>query len=258
MNLYSFDLDGTLLAKHFGKIKQEIYDKINTFIDAGNVVIVNSGRPLEILRKYMSPIHKSENFYYSTNNGAALFKQDGTNIFCKPVLSNMLKTLQLENNNLEIFTYTLEDLLITFKEGDNSRYEAKVNEMETRVVSMDDDLSNYVMLKYVICGTKEEIDNIKIDVDRNKYSVIRTKDIMVEIMEISADKVTAIDYLCEKYKSIDKVYAFGDADNDASSIKKYFGVTFKNGSSSCKKFAKYVSNKESDEGVLDAFLSLNL
>ncbi len=46
---------------------------------------------------------------------------------------------------------------------------------------------------------------------------------------------------------------YGDADNDAESIKKYFGVTFSNGTKLCKDNAKYISPKFADDGVLDVF-----
>lgn len=253
MNIYSFDLDGTLLPKHFGTIKTEIYEKINSFIDKGDVVIFNSGRPFGILRKYMDPIHESNNVYFSINNGSALLNQNGEIIYSKPAPNKMLKELKKENPNLSIFTYTLEDELLTFEENDITKYESKVNEMISKVISLNDDLSNYVMLKFLVCGSKDELDNVVINYDKKKYTLIRTKDTMMEIMRKDADKVTAIDYVVSLYKNIDNIFTFGDADNDVESIKKYFGVTFSNGTKLCKDNAKYISPKFADDGVLDAF-----
>ena len=257
MNIYSFDFDGTLLKEHFGKINENIYSLLNSLLDNGNVVIINSGRPYYILKKYFMPLKNVNNLFYSIDNGAAIINNDKY-ILTKNTDFSDLKILKKIYKEASIFAYGLDDVLYTFDVDEYCVSEQLVNEMELKQINMEDDLSKIVFLKYLICGPKMLLDSYVYDYKNEQYHYIRTKETMVEIMDNDADKVTAIDYVKSLFININNIFVFGDGSNDEDSIKKYCGITFINGTDNCKKLAKYVSSFDSDQGVIDAFNNFDL
>ncbi|MCQ2770671.1 MAG: Cof-type HAD-IIB family hydrolase [Clostridia bacterium] len=252
MKLLSFDIDGTLMPVGDKEIPQKIIDRINQMVDLGYLVVFNSGRPYDALKRLVARI-KPGNVYLGVCNGAAIFDLNGNMLFSKPVSNDYLRESYLNNPSYAVYSYTTDNKILFYEDSPLIVHESIANGQDLYKIYKEKDYDEFVSLKILFSANLDVINSTKIKYDDTKYSLIRTNVTMFELMDKSVDKDSAIIFFQNKF-GIDKkdIYAFGDADNDLLSIKNYNGATYLKGSEACRKAAKYISTKAPDEWVLDA------
>lgn len=252
MNLYVFDLDDTLFPSNT-YIDQKTIDLLNKLLQKGDYLAINSGRPLFGIKNYIKDLKINDHFFITSFNGSVTYDY----------LDNPLYILHLEfedflyfhdlfinDKDIYVYAWTLDNYLI----GENiinqyTKHELKFNNAKG-IIDYNDYISDKVIIKIVIAGSEQALNNININDKKKMYLIQRTRKIYIEVMNAKADKVKGVDYLC-KFLHHDKrkIYTFGDAENDILMLKGYNGIAPIDGCSEAKKVAKYIMKSASESGV---------
>lgn len=111
--------------------------------------------------------------------------------------------------------------------------------------------------KLMLIGEKDTLENVQEKLtgdDTSDFNFFRTYDFFLEIVKKGVSKGNALVKLCElKNIDISKVLAIGDNLNDLDMIKNSgFGVAVENCHSELKKYAKFLSKSNNDDGFAHA------
>ena len=252
MKLYSFDLDGTLMPSGMTEIPEKIIDRLNSILEKGDIILYNSGRPFEALKNFVSRASKG-NVFYAVCNGAGIYDKDGHMIFYQGISHSYFIDSYLKNPSYSVYSYTSDNEILYFEESKYIDFEAMVNGQDKHIIKVDEEEPDTISFKLLFSAEPEILDTVNVNYNSDKYSLIRTKGNMAELMDINVDKQSAIEFIVKRCRlNPDDVYAFGDADNDYLSIKCYNGACSSISTELCKKYAKYISSKNEDEWVIDA------
>lgn len=257
MNIISFDIDGTIMPIGMDHFPERMNEIINTIVDRGDVVIFNSGRPLNIMKKFTKYIHKGHVFY-SCCNGGAIYDQNDKLYFERFLPIELFKNTYLANKDIKLLGYDSIDKIYYFNHHEFADLEARLNEQDKVQLSIDGkQIDNLV--KLIFCADKDVIDTLNINYDKDKYALFKTNPYMLEMMPKGVDKVAAIELIKKLFiNQFDEVYAFGDSNNDSMSLLRYKSATFANGSKECKAAATYISLEYQDKGLEDALKHFKL
>lgn len=254
MNLYVFDIDGTMVSKDL-VLSERLVNNINKLIIEGNIVCLASGRCLAGLKQFKDRFIKNS-VYSIACNGALIYDPNE-----KLIYSSLLKYKDLKDiyihfgiNNKHLCFMVYKDSKIGYLADNNNSYierECLSNKMDSFKIELDT-LKDEELIEKVMIESKH-LDNIeeKIIVNyKNKYNIVKGAPNFLEFSNIGVDKYFGIKKLIAYLDiSFDNVFTFGDSNNDYLMIKNFYGIAMGNALSSIKEVSKAVIKPCNKEGI---------
>ena len=250
MNLFVFDVDGTLVTRS-KKLRKETINTLNRIIDNGDAVCIASGRPFNGIFRYLSKLHDGKK-YAICSNGSALLDYYGNVIYDLKISYALFLFLNekynyLKNKGLSIYCYI-----------DNSvgyiKYDKWIaNEIRSNNIKAIN-LNKYkpesiqkIMLAAPIDTSKEIILPKEI---YEKYNVVRSSSVFLEIINKKCDKSFGVSELKRILNLKDEnIFTFGDNQNDYLMIKNFNGISMGNATDEVKKVSKFITKSVYEDGV---------
>lgn len=257
-NIY-FDMDGTFLLKDKSILKTNL-DAIEILKSHKINVGIATGRHIFMLKREIELIEP--NLPLIAINGSLIIYNKKT-IFELFLNNNIACELieQLNKLNLSFFVYTNKSIYINNKESNYYKFLKKIvnsfpekwhweiNELPE--VNLLCQSNIYKILIYF--ETDEEEKQIK-SIEKSPYfNFEKSQHNLYDIYNSQASKGNALKFLAtNKYIDLDETISFGDNENDVSmfSVTK-FSVAMGNALDSIKQCATFVTDSNSDHGILN-------
>ena len=287
--LITVDLDGTLLNK-YGEVSEYTKNIIKKVTDQGILVVLASGRISESVLTIAKEI--GANKYYISGNGSVLYDMQKKEIIYEKYLSKekVLELIELcEKNSIYYNIYTESSVIakslnynVAFYNYENTK---KSSDKKTEI-NIVDDVYNYIktlntnkFLKMTICDENKivfssilrkvkdipDIDVLEVSHMSKKKIKMGTKEVSVgyyytEVSSKNVDKWYAIEEIMKKENiAKEEVISFGDNNNDILMIKNAgLGIAMGHSNEQVKKVAKFVTQKNDEDGVAKALENIIL
>ena len=267
------DLDGTLLVNsHLPQFNLEAIKKIR---EKNIKFCIATGRAIQstkYLLKELESYNKEEEYSILFNGSVIIEHKDNKVLYFKGIdFEKAKKIYEIGNKyNIPIMLFSIEQCYVWRCDEDEFERQKKLGEILTPIEDLN---INFIkekkipITKFVFINDNHDL-LIKIS---NEINNILNNEILLsfssgrylEINNIGVSKGSALEWLV-KYLNIDikNTIAIGDNNNDNSMIEKAgLGICVKNGNEETKKIAKYVTDKNFDEGavkeVLEKFILNN-
>lgn len=248
-----FDIDGTLLDFHRGitTLQEEVKIGIKKLKSEGNYVFIATGRPYAFLNDEL------KNFGFDgfvLANGAVVMLEDKV-IHSRPLEKEFVKTFVelLEENNIQYFFNG--EVYSYIKESYKEFYECfKDMGISHKHMKKDYNLEEIDIFKIeIMCGNIENFEKcLRLLENYPEYDCFKTLGVMnLEIYHKENTKHTGILKALEALDiEIENSYAFGDGVNDVEMLSGVgCGIAMGNASDEVKKYAKFVTESVSENGV---------
>ncbi|MDE1548035.1 sugar-phosphatase [Jeotgalibaca caeni] len=268
IKLIALDLDGTLLNS-----EKQISDRNKAVIqqakEKGIKVVLCTGRPLGGIKQYLEELNLLEDGDYSITYNGGLVQNNRTG----EVLSQ--KTLSYEQVK-EIYACSQElsvpmnmiDLEYVYEPaypaGHDSLYPSLLSSSLPFVKrNMDTFSADHVFNKVVFCTAPDRLDEAIAripDSMKQRYSMMKSRPLLFEIMHPEVDKGNGISVLCDLLGyTNDDVMACGDEENDLAMLQfAGFPVAMDNASDELKSHATFITKTNNEDGVAYAIEQLAL
>jgi len=262
--LIALDMDGSLLNGE-NKISTANFNAIQKARENGVKVVLASGRPLVGFKRYLEELNLiSENEYAVAFNGALVQSSEGTEIISKTTLTvDDYKYLYELSKELKVNIHVLtESKVITPKDNEYTRREAKLNQIPIEILAVEDVDASTTIVKVMFIGEPqlitEIIENMPDEIS-SKYAIVRSSPFYLEFLHKSVNKGAGIAALAEKLNiKQEEVICIGDAGNDIHMIKYAgLGVAMGNAFPEVKKIANFITKTNEQDGVayiIDKFI----
>lgn len=229
--LIAFDMDGTLLNSQ-KKITDKTCDAIQKAIDAGSIVILNTGRCVAELEEYMDVLKNIQ--YINSTSGALVYDRKSD----KDIYSS---ALDVDTVKAILDIVSSKDVMIDFLTRESIVQRDKIEKMEQYHMEVYRDMFERVTVKWEdICGQYLEkpfpvakLNIYHISEEARNYTRQRIEELQLGVemvnaettsLEISAkgiDKGIGLEKLCQYLNiSLSQTIVVGDADNDIGAMKK--------------------------------------
>lgn len=267
--LIMLDLDGTLLNSK-EKIDSLTVKTIRKIVSLGHVVVIATGRPRRASIGYYNQL--GLNSFLVNYNGSFISNPSNSkyqplnlsfsyelakNIFKNKKIRSSINNIIIENNegvfvSNKIFStrdkYTLFDHFHI-----NSEKEVKFIKPDWSNIKSD------IHSILIQVNNSQNIDDITYEIKSLSNTLmirswsLPSNETIIEINSIFSSKGMALKYISAYYGiPLEKCITFGDGDNDAEMLRSaLFSFAMKNGSTTCKLSAKYLTeftNNESGVG----------
>lgn len=257
-----FDMDGTVLnSRH--EISEENKKAMKELENSGVKVIIATGRPSELLKKYTNEMKTDD--YTITCNGSVIghpFKDDYLhhNTIDK---DNVIKLIDMcEEFHYDYLVYTKdaviskdnERLRLFKKVGESYREEDKATIIQTEDA---DFIKNNFLPNKILILEKDPIKYEELWEKIKEFNNIEYTQSWIGALDVSPigdTKGNAVKILCEHYGILqEEVIAFGDQLNDVSMIEfAGMGVAMGNAEDEVKTVANYITDTNDNNGVAKA------
>lgn len=257
-----FDMDGTLLNSN-GEISQENLKALDYLKEKGIRVIIATGRPGELLKKYTDDLKIDE--FVVTCNGSVIANPFKDDVLHENTIDkeSVVKVVDMcEEYNYGYLLYT-KDAIVS---RDNSRLRlykkmgrAYIKRHLANIVETED--SDFI--KHNFAPNKillTESDPLRYNEMVEKVSQLKTVESAqsfrgaLDLSPIGDTKGSAVAKLCIHYGILkEEVIAFGDNHNDLSMIEYAgMGVAMGNAEEVVKQAANFVTLSNNDNGIAHA------
>lgn len=263
MKIIGLDLDGTLLNSK-REISSEQIEYIKS-IKNDNYIILSSGRPFTTMKKYYDLLEldtpvicNSGGYVFNPINQLyppymSLIREDDIKLLFKKNKKYINHAMFNLDNYAYVYNRTFKtDFLLNLTKDTiviEGEFHKTVNssiinstfiiypEFKERFLGFIED--NFKYIKYRILGE-----------DKNNC--------IIEIFNSNTDKSTAMDHLIKGYKlTWDDCVAFGDGPNDVEILKKAkYGVAMGNAYPDIKENAKYITDTNDENGIMNFLIKL--
>ncbi|MFV0555987.1 MAG: Cof-type HAD-IIB family hydrolase [Lactovum sp.] len=223
IKLIALDLDGTLLNGE-KRISDENLRSLYKARKKGIHIVFNTGRPLISCLEYFSTLnlYGAEN-YSITYNGGLIQRNDGK-IISKSLLT--YEEIQKIVEKVRQFDFPCEiisnDISYTLESTKPSLLTYVNNTLDFQKISFDELPMDVDFNKVIIARECEELDEFYSQLSlafRERFEIVKTRDILLEIMPKNINKGIALAELCRHLNiSQNRVLAMGDEDNDAEML----------------------------------------
>lgn len=229
--LIAFDMDGTLLNSQ-KKITDKTCEAIQKAIDAGIVVILNTGRCVAELEEYMDVLKNIQ--YINSTSGALVYDRKSD----KDIYSS---ALDVDTVKAILDIVSSKDVMIDFLTRESIVQRDKIEKMEQYRMEVYRDMFERVTVKWEdICGqylekpfpvsklniyhtseearnyTRQRIEELQLGVE-----MVNAETTSLEISAKGIDKGIGLEKLCQYLNiSLSQTIVVGDADNDIGAMKK--------------------------------------
>lgn len=229
--LIAFDMDGTLLNSQ-KKITDKTCEAIQKAIDAGIIVILNTGRCVAELEEYMDVLKNIQ--YINSTSGALVYdRKSDKDIYSSALDVDTVKAILdiVSSKNVMIDFLTRESIVQRDKIEKMEQYRMEVyRDMFERVtVKWEDICGQYLekpfpVAKLNIYHTSEEARNYtrqRIEELQLGVEMVNAETTSLEISAKGIDKGIGLEKLCQYLNiSLAQTIVVGDADNDIGAMKK--------------------------------------
>ncbi|MBU5472127.1 Cof-type HAD-IIB family hydrolase [Roseburia sp. MSJ-14] len=229
--LIAFDMDGTLLNSQ-KKITDKACEAIQKAIDAGIIVILNTGRCVAELEEYMEVLKNIQ--YINSTSGALVYdRKSNKDIYSSALDVDTVKAILdiVSSKNVMIDFLTRESIVQRDKIEKMEQYRMEVyRDMFERVtVKWEDICGQYLekpfpVAKLNIYHTSEEARNYtrqRIEELQLGVEMVNAETTSLEISAKGIDKGIGLEKLCQYLNiSLSQTIVVGDADNDIGAMKK--------------------------------------
>lgn len=259
IKLIALDLDGTLLTpeKTISEASKEMIRKAK---EVGVKVVLCSGRPLLGIRRYLEELDLLGDGDYSiTYNGGLVQRNSTSEVLSQKVLTyEQIKELYALSQDLGV-PMNMLDLEFVYEPaypvGRESLYHtlmsASLPFVERSIDSFDPE---HVFNKVVICTDPDYLDEAIARIPEEyyaRYSMMKSRPLLFEIMHPEVDKGNGIQTLCDLlgYKP-EEVMAVGDEENDLAMLEfAGVAVAMENAREDIKEKADFVTRTNREDGV---------
>lgn len=258
--LVSIDMDGTLLNSH-GEISEENLTAIKKALDKGVKIVFTTGRGIVSISRFIKQVGLDDKDEYAiTNNGVSLYNTKTLKCLKSNVISGndltYLCKLGLEfGTKIHVYDAITEGCIV-LEENEFANFERDHIGMPVYVKPnfCDDDGEDKKAFKVLYLGDEGELDEIQKripDEVYEKYAVVRSLPIVLEIFKKECNKGNAVKDLAEIFGfSQNEIISIGDQQNDYEMIKfAGLGVAMGNAIDSLKEIADYVTDTNDNNGV---------
>lgn len=250
------DMDETLLTTD-KKICKENVEAIKKLVDHGHIFAINTGRPLNAVKKLINGLDLKKNFYILSFHGTNVYDFENDKIINANSMDvdgtiNLLKTIDKEGIHSQTFTI---DGIYTTKDDDVLVEYNKYSNEPVNIVKDYDELKGLDLYKVMAI----DFDNhSRLARFQEKYANMTASNFNTffscpEYLEYTlkgADKGNGVRFLADYLDiSIDNTIACGDERNDLSMIKAAgLGVCMINGNEEVKRTADYITRSNNNNG----------
>ena len=229
--LIAFDMDGTLLNSQ-KKITDKACEAIQKAIDAGIIVILNTGRCVAELEEYMEVLKNIQ--YINSTSGALVYDRKSN----KDIYSS---ALDVDTVKAILDIVSSKNVMIDFLTRESIVQRDKIEKMEQYCMEVYRDMFERVTVKWEdICGqyrekpfpvaklniyhtseearnyTRQRIEELQLGVE-----MVNAETTSLEISAKGIDKGIGLEKLCQYLNiSLSQTIVVGDADNDIGAMKK--------------------------------------
>lgn len=262
IKLIALDLDGTLLSpdKTISEANKKALFRAK---EAGVKIVLCTGRPLMGISRYVEELDLFQEGDYSiTYNGGLVQKNENSEIISQKVLTyqqildlyELSKELDLPMNMLDLeCVYEPE-----YPAGRASLYKSLQSSslpfVEQGIQQFEED---HLFNKVVFCIEPEVLDEAIARIPASyysKYSMMKSRPLLFEVMHPEVDKGNGIAALCAHLGiEASEVMACGDEENDLAMLDYAgVGVAMGNASDKIKERADFVTKTNVEDGIAHA------
>jgi Cof subfamily protein (haloacid dehalogenase superfamily) len=254
--LIAMDIDGTLMGDDY-KLSKKVLEYINVLQTRGVHVALSTGRQFPAIKWFVDNL--SLKGCHIVSGGALVYDLDQKETVCSyPLPRDAIITIlrYCEFNNLyAIVSCGLDSF------GVGKPFE--INKLKERYIPIPnkiqiDNLNINICYGITVMGIRNsKMLNALIELCNNFHEVTQLSSSAVGFMDILGTSVTkgrALKVIAKRlHIPQDKIFAIGDSDADVSMLEASgFGVAVANATDKLKIVANYVSNKNSQEGTIEA------
>lgn len=226
----SMDLDGTIF-KHDQTFTKETIECFKRLKQAGYILILNSGRIVESLKKVLERFEITQYFDYLLGANGSEFYNIHTKEF--QLLSSLspetIRSIHLDYQNEDIALCLYDDVyFLTNKITDFYAERSKLLKLNTKLVDFQNIEKSYSKVLGIIDPEKRDyflnkINTIEIPGIDSFFSNVH----LIEFVGKGVSKLSGIDYILGLYDNLyarEQVLSFGDSENDKEMLKYTTGV----------------------------------
>lgn len=255
------DLDGTLLNNE-SRIAEEMKQALTAMCEAGHVLVLSSGRPLEsILEIKREAGLDFPGMYISANNGTLVYDCDRKTILQEMRVSHedVSAVWKLaKEENIYVQTYT-DSHIIGIKEDEEIAFYCRRIHMPLLFAEDPQALLEKEPFKLLCIDLKDHerlvaFQNKLQERFADRLQTVFSNPMYLEVFVKEAGKGNALRFLCDYLNiPIENAVAAGDAQNDISMLNTAgLSVAMCNGEESLKKSADIVTSRSNHEcGLAD-------
>ena len=257
IKLVAVDIDGTLLTND-RKITPEVFEAVRDAKKQGVKVVIATGRPIAGVQTLLDDLNlKDTGDYVITFNGGLV--QDtatGENIITEVMTYDDYLDIEFLSRKLNVHMHAIT------KEGifTANRNIGKYTVHESTLVNMPiyyrtpEEMGDKEIIKMMFIDEPEILDAAIAKIPQefyDKYTIVKSTPLYLEILNKTASKGNAITHLAEKMGlSLDQTMAIGDAENDRAMLEAVGNpVVMENGTPELKQIAKYITKSNEESGV---------
>lgn len=254
------DIDGTLLNSEH-KITPLTQSAIQKLKEKNlPFVIISARSPSGIYPILQEYDFKCPTISYS---GGLILDKDRHVLFHKGILKeNVEKIIHfIEDNQFDLSwcIYSLDEWIVKDKNDPRIINEENIVKAQATQGTIDSVTDNEINKILCICNPEKiiEIENA-LKTAFPQYSIVKSSDILLEIMENNITKATAIETLCSLWNiSLDDTIAFGDNYNDLEMLETAAqGFLMGNAPAELKKRIKLHTEDNNHDGIYHALVRL--
>ncbi|MDD4370004.1 MAG: Cof-type HAD-IIB family hydrolase [Anaerostipes sp.] len=248
------DVDGTLLNSNH-KVSKGTREAILKLQEQGIPFVIVTGRgPTGVY-----PILEDNDFNCAmiTYSGALILDENRNILYEKRIPIRKVEEIVgfVEEEKMPLAWCIYPDEVWSVKDKTDPRIvnEARVLQLEPQEIElskMSDEQTSSKILCICDPGTINDIE-AKLKEKFTDYTIIKSSDVLLEIMSKGIDKAAAIDRLCEMWKiPIEDTIAFGDNYNDFSMLREVgHGYIMENAPEDMKAEIKNVTKDNDHDGI---------
>lgn len=249
--LVAFDMDGTLLNSE-KKISDKTVEAINKAIDAGKIVILNTGRCPAELKEYREVLPRLR--YVNCVSGALVYDyEEERSIYESPLSEEEVKTLIQISKETDEMVHLMGITSVVEKDKVphmNDYYMGVYQPMYEEVTTKVDNIYDY----YV--GNPYSVHKLNIYHHSKAARYHTRKAIKATGLEMNAkgvDKGTGLKQLCHHLGiSIEETIVVGDADNDKEALETAgLAVAMGNAKESIKEISDVIVSDNDHDGCAE-------
>ncbi|SIO10597.1 hypothetical protein SAMN05878443_1403 [Carnobacterium alterfunditum] len=258
IKLVAIDLDGTLLnGEHI--ISNENKEAIKKAKEQGVKVVLCTGRPLLGMISYLEELNLRESGDYGiTYNGGLVQRTDTGDVLSKTTLTKVEteEIFELSKKiNVPCNFIDLENIYEPpYPEGRDSLYPTVMTALPYVPIIMEEMSGDIAINKTVFCYSQILLDEAIKNIPAyffEKYTIMKSRPILLELMPKNVDKGTGIAVLADLLGfEASEVMSLGDEANDAAMIEYAgMGVAMGNATNEIKAMAQYITKTNEEHGV---------
>lgn len=258
IKLIATDLDGTLL-RNDKTISEKTKRTLKNYMEKEGKLVLSTGRA------YFGTEWIAEELGVKgiviTYNGARIYDREREEIIYHAPLEEDIvkKVIEISHQKkIHLNLYQGDDWYVECRDSEESQYYTKACGKEPVEKSFYD-FDNYLMTKALFIGEKEILELLKEELRKvlgDRVHLTYSHSTYLEVLNREVNKGAALKRVADYYGiEREKIAAFGDEMNDREMLEyAHYGVAMKNANPELKKYARYETLTNEEDGVAEFIL----